>query len=59
MIFVFWGEALGFSRWLKGVNFLLDPIVGPGGGLSVFGSGELGIYLLLGLDGPGSESESV
>lgn len=55
MIFVFWGEALGFSRWLKGVNFLLDPIVGPGGGLSVFGSGELGIYLLLGLDGPGSE----
>ena len=55
MILFFLGEALGFFGWLKGVNFLLYPIIGPEGGLSVFGSWEMGISLLLGFDGAGLE----
>ena len=55
MIFVFLGEAHGFSGWLKGVNFLLYPIIGPGGGLSVFENWEMSLSLLLGLEGAGSE----
>ena len=55
MIFIFLGEALGFSGWLNGVNFLLYPIIGPRGGLSMFRSWEMGISLLLGLEGVGLE----
>ena len=45
VIFIFLGESLGFSSWLNGVNFLLYPIIGLGGGLSVFGSWEMGTQL--------------
>ena len=55
VIFIFLGESLGFSGWLNGVNFLLYPIIGPRGGLSMFRSWEMGISLLLGLEGAGLE----
>ena len=45
MIFIFLGEALGFFGWINGVNFLLYPIIRPGGGLSVFESWEMDTQL--------------